>query len=181
MDGLQTLYIVHATGRVVRGVQNDGFGIWRYKRTQPVGIQLKAVRRSVVWDEGSAAQADDLFIQNERRRRDDDLVTRVQNAEQGDKQRLRRADGHNDLIRRIVHAVFLALKTGDRFAQGVGAVVFDIMGLSGGQRLRHGVTDGLRRGKIRLTERQGDAAGRLAGELGKLPDGASLCAVDGFI
>ena len=173
--------VVHTAGRVVGGVQNDGFGVRRDKCAQPGGIQLEAVRRGVVRDEGSAAQADNLFIQNERGRRDDDLVSWVQNAEQGDKQRFRRADGHNDLVRRIVHSVLLALKAGNSFAQGVSAVIIDIVGLPGIQRLRHGVANGLRRGKIRLAERQRDAAGRFFCKLGKFPDSTSICAVDGFI
>ncbi len=181
MDGPQALRIIYTASRIIGRIQDNCLCARRDQGFQPVSIQLEAVRRSVIWDETSAAKADNLLIQDECRCRDNNLVTRIQNAKQRDKQCLRCTGCQDDLIRRIVHAIFFVLKAGNRFPQGICAVIVNIVGLSGGQCIGYSTANWLRRGKIRFSECQRDAAGGCACKLGILPNCTALCAVESFI
>ena len=66
----------------------------------------------------------------------------------------------------------LLLKGRDVGKQGGSAVVGDIVGLAAIQALLGCQRDGGRRGKVRLSQRQRDAARGLSGKPGKFPDGA---------
>ena len=66
----------------------------------------------------------------------------------------------------------LLLKGRDVGKQGGSAVVGDIVGLAAIQALLGCQRDGGRRGKVRLSQRQRDAARGLGGKPCKFPDGA---------
>jgi len=131
---------------------------------------LKAIMLGGKRHRHTPAQPDDGFVEAESRRGDHHLIARVQNAEQADEQRLRRADGHDDLVRRVAQAVPLRLKARDSLPQPGTAAVFRVVGIVAVQRLLGCVLHALRRIQVRFPDRQQHCSRRAPCQRRKAPD-----------
>ena len=163
----------HRAGGVAGGVQNHSLGFLGNGGVQRLCVDLEAGLREIQMDGFRPGHGGDGFVEIEAGGGNNNFLARIQNAKQGGKQGVARADGDEHLIfRRGVAPV--CFKFGHGPAQSlrtlIGRVV-GLIGLKGGNGSRFNRFRGV---EIRLTDGQQNAVRGLTRQIGIEPDRAAL-------
>ena len=174
VDGVQSLFGVDAAGGVVGRGEDDGLGLVRNGGLQLLGVDLEAVVGGGEHHLHAPVQLHDGLIETEIRGGDDDLVAGVHDGGEGNIQRLRCADGGDDLIGRVVEVVLFRLELGDGLQQVGVAVAGRIVGVVGVQGGLGGFLHNLRGIQVGLTDGQCAGAGGVTHHISKAADAGDL-------
>ena len=155
---------VEDAARGVAGrADDDRLGRRRHAGAKDRLVDLEAVGLRVEEDRMGMVGDDDALVQAERRRGDDDLVTRIEHGHEARVERLGRAVREDNLVGRIGEPRVTHVAR-DHLAHGELAVVGRIVGIVALERTDDLVLDGIGRVEIGFAERERDAAGMLGGE-----------------
>ena len=153
------------TGGIVGGIQNDGLGSGGNEIFQGIALDLEPGFGQIQGNHGGTGNGSHALIQAEAGNRHDDLLPRIQNAQQRRENGLGSTDGDQHLLRLYL------FRFRNGLAQILHALVGGIEGMIGLQGRHRPILNGLRGFKIRFSDGQLDAAGGGICQVGVGPDG----------
>ena len=149
---LQLGNAIHSAAGIVRAVQNDPLGPWRYGVFKFSRGQLETVAFVAMDNDRRAAiQASDIGVRNPVRRVDDDLVVRVEGGRQRFKNNLLAARPGHHLFEAVLQGVVTRQLGHDGMAQQRCPKGAGVMSIAGRHGLARRLNDMRRRVEIRLT------------------------------
>ena len=168
-ERLQLRLRIGGARRVARRVEHEPLGLGRDRRVERLGLQLVAVLDRAVGEHRlAAAEQHDVGIRHPARRRDDDLVARIERAQQRVVEHLLAAGADRHLARLVLEAV-LALELGDDGRlQLRNAVDVGVLGLALAQRLDGRLLDVVGRVEVGLAGGQRDDVAAFGLQLARL-------------
>ena len=146
----QGLLRQHRAGGIVGGIEDDGTGFLRQRRSKGFSGDLEIILGDVQRHSLGTCHGDDGFIQGKGRGGDNHLVPLIQNAQQRSEQRFRSAHRHQHLIGGASHATG-GFVLSDGLPQRGSTLIGGIVGLILSQSLHRRGLDCLGSVEIRLT------------------------------
>ena len=172
LERRQGVFPQHRARRIVGRGEENRARARRDVRGKVLSRDREAVRRRLHRDIHAAAKLDLRLVEPEGRHGHDHLVPGVENRHQRAGERLRRADGHKRLLRRVTGVKAAVEVRGGLRKQLRIAGVRRIMRLPAEDRLRDARAHGQRRVEVRLADRQREATGNGLRRLADAPDAA---------